>query len=285
MKRALLAAIALAVFVPSLVYAQDSPVRWERRNPPATPPITVFHSTQAANLATAETMRKGEWLVEISHRFLPPVSDGSSALWGLDGPVFNRLGLAYAVTDRVMVGVLRSNLTDNLELDAKARLFEGGRDAVPFMVGVMGGWAWNTEVPDSPEYDSNEGQAYAQLIVDALVGKRLALGVVPTYLYNPRIEDESATSAFVLGLNGQVYLSPMVSFLGEWVVSESRPGLEHDAGTFGIELETGGHFFKLVLTNTARMNPTQHLGGTPYAFSAHELRLGFNITRILSFGG
>jgi hypothetical protein len=248
-------------------------------------PITVFHSTQAANLTTAETLRKGEWLVEISHRFLPPVSDGSEALWGLDGPVFNRLGLSYAVTDRVMLGVVRSNLTDNVELNAKARLVEGGRNGVPFMVGAMGGLAWNTQLPDLPEYDGNERQAYAQLIVNALLGRRLAVGVVPTLLHNPRLEDATSKYTMAVGLNGQLYLSPGVSLLGEWVVSESRAGLEHDAGTFGIELETGGHFFKLVLTNTARMNPTQHLGGTPFAFSADQLKLGFNITRLLAFGG
>ena len=285
MRRTLAAGLALALLSPAVASAQDRPVRWERRGEPTAVPITVFHSTQAANLPTAETLRRGEWLVEISHRFQPPVSEGSDALWGLDGPVYNRLGLAYAATDRLMLGVLRSNLTDNLELNAKVRLVEGGGDAVPFMVGAMGGWAWNTELPDLPEYDGNESQAYAQLIVNALLGGRLAVGVTPAWLHNPRLEDTTADNAVVLGLNGQFYLSPGVSLLGEWVVSESRPGLEHDAGTFGIELETGGHFFKLILTNSARMNPTQHLGGTPFPFAANQLKLGFNITRLLAFGG
>ena len=285
MRRILAAGMLLALLTPTLASAQDRPVRWERRSEATQPPITVFHSTEAANLQTAETLRKGEWLVEVSHRFLPPVSDGSDALWGLDGPVFNRLGLAYAVSDRVMVGVLRSNLTDNVELNAKARLLEGGRDRVPFMVGAMGGLAWNTQLSDLPEYDGSERQAYAQLMVNALLGGRLAVGVTPTFLRNPRLEEATADNAVAVGVNGQLYLSSQVSLMGEWVVSEARPGLEHDAGTFGIELETGGHFFKLVLTNTARMNPTQHLGGTPFAFTADQLKLGFNITRLLSFGG
>ena len=214
MRRTLAAGLVLALLSPALASAQDAPVRWERRAAPTAVPITVFHSTQAANLPTAETLRKGEWLVEISHRFLPPVSDGADALWGLDGPVFNRLGLAYAVSDRVMLGVLRSNLTDNLELDAKVRLFEGGGDALPFMVGAMGGWAWNTELADLPEYDSNESQAYVQLIVNARLGGRLAVGVVPSWLHNPRLEDTTAESTVALGLNGQLYLSPQVSVLG-----------------------------------------------------------------------
>ena len=84
--------------------------------PPAADAQIIFHSPQSANLPTAETLQKGQWLFEISHRFFPPVSDGADALWGFDGPVINRLGLAYAASDRVMFGVLRSNLSDNLEI-------------------------------------------------------------------------------------------------------------------------------------------------------------------------
>lgn len=281
--RSAVAAAALLALWPALSAAQDRPTRWERRAEATVPPVTVFHATQSANLATAETLRRGEWLFEISHRFLPAVSDGAEALWGLDGPVFNRLGLAYAVSDRVMVGVLRTNLADNLEVNAKARVVEGGRESMPFMVALNGGVAWNTGLPTVDGLKDNESQAYAQVVVNVLVGERLALGVVPTFLRNPRVDDVEAANAFVLGLAGQFYLSPMVSLLGEWVVAEERPGLEHDAGTFGIEMETGGHFFKLILTNSARMNPTQLLGGTPFAFTPDEWRLGFNITRLLAF--
>ena len=69
----------------------------------------------------------------------------------------------------------------------------------------------------------------------------------------------------------------------EWIKSAPRSDLEFDSGTFGIELETGGHFFKILLTNQPRMNPTQFLGGTPFEFKADEWRVGFNVTRILAF--
>lgn len=283
MTRSLLVAAVAASLLPIHGHAQERPTRWQRSEEPTVPPVAVFHATQSANLATAETLRRGEWLFEISHRFLPAVSDGADALWGLDGPVFNRLGLAYAVSDRAMLGLLRTNLADNLELNAKVRVLEGGQASVPFMVALNGGVAWNTGLQDVDGFEDNEMQSYVQLVANALVGGKLALGVVPTLLHNPRVDDVDADNAFALGLNGQIYLSAQVSLLGEWLVSEERQGLEHDAGTFGLELETGGHFFKLVLSNSARMNPTQFLGGTPYAFEADEWRLGFNITRLLHF--
>jgi len=227
------------------------------------PPVSVFHSTQSANLPTAETLERGSWLFEISHRFQPPVSGGADALWGLDGPVVNRLALAYGITDRAMVGLVRSNLSDNLEAGAKLRLAEGGRDRTPFMLAVAGGVAWNTELPDLDGLEDNETQAYAQLILDVGPAPRLALGLVPTVVRNPRVADAGAATSLALGLHGQWYVADGTSLFAEWLVARGREDLEHDAGTLGVELETGGHFFKLVATNSTRMSPTQFLGGRP----------------------
>jgi len=243
----------------------------------------VFHSTVSANLPTAVLFPGGSWLFEISHRFDKAVSSGASDFWGLDGPAYNRLGLSFSPSDRVMLGVLRSNVDDNYELNAKVGVLSGGSRPFGPEVAVMGGVAWNTQVFEVDGAEDNEMQAYAQLIVNALVGDRLALGVVPTYLYNPRIEDFDKGSAFALGLNGQLYLTGAVSLIGEWLVSEKRDGQENDAATFGIELETRGHFFKLILTNQALLNPTQFLGGTSTKFEPNEWRFGFNIHRLLPF--
>ena len=240
--------------------------------------------TQSANLPTAETLRKGELLFEISHRFDRPFSSGSSTLWGLDGPVFMRLGLSYAATDRLMVGVIRSNLDDNLDLHGKLRLFEGGRDRVPAMVALAGGVAWNTETSELAGIENNEMQAYGELILNVRAGERVALGAVPALVHNPRLKDVQAENAFVLGLNGNVYLTSMFGLFGEWIVSGARQGLEHDTGSFGIELETGGHFFELMVTNSARPNPVQALVGSPTEFTPHEWRFGFNVTRLISLG-
>lgn len=243
----------------------------------------VFHSHQAANLPTAETLPSGSWLFEISHRFDTPFSDGASALWGLDGPVRNRLGLTYAPTGSLMLQLQRSNFEDNVDFNAKLSVFEGGAASLPVEVAVLGGVAWNTQVFETEGAEDNESQAYAQLVLNAMAGGRFALGVVPTWLHNPRILDVEAADAFVLGLNGQAYLTDSISFLAEWIVSEARAGLEHDPVTMGFEIETRGHFFKLLVTNQARMNPTQYLAGTPTSFAPDEWRFGFNITRLLPF--
>jgi hypothetical protein len=252
----------------------------------------VFRSVHAATLPTAEVLPRGSWLFEISHRFDLPVSDGADALWGFDGPVRNRLGLSYSVTDDLMLGVVRSNLQDNIELNAKLVPLVSSSAGATFKVGVMGGVAWNTEVFIDEGTEDNEMQAYAQLIVNAALGERIALGVVPSYLHNRRIRDTDAEGGWAIGLNGVVHATPAIGLLGEWIIT--KDGLDsgstlaqdiqaRDSGTFGIEITTRGHVFKIVLTNQPRMNQTQVLGGSIRDFEPDEWRPGFNITRLLPF--
>ncbi len=242
----------------------------------------VFHSVQSANLPTAVIMPQGSWLFEISHRFDSPFSNGGSDLWGLDGPAYNRLGLAYSVHDRAQLGILRSNVEDNTELNAKVGVWSGS-GGMPLEVAVMVGAALNTQVFEIEGAEDNEAQLYAQLLLNALLGDRFALGVVPTLLHNQRLRDVDAHQAIALGVHGQLYVSPSMSLLGEWLLAPEREGLEHDPATFGIEFQTRGHFFKLLVTNQARLNPTQFLAGTPTSFEPDEWRFGFNITRLLPF--
>ena len=263
------------------IAAQD--VRWQRSGQAARVPVTVFHSPQSANLPTAETLNRGEWQIEVSHRFQDPLSGGIDDLWGLDGSAWIRLGLTWAAADRVNLGLLRTNQNDNLEVNTKVRFAEGGRGSVPWMAALMGGVAINPQLGEAEGIDGREPQAYGELIVNALFGGKWAVGVVPALLYNPYYAETEKTTAVSVGLNTQVYVHRGVSLLAEWNVSKAHATVPHDAGTFGIELETGGHFFKLIATNSVKTDPTQFLAGTPVRFTPREWRFGFNITRLLAY--
>ena len=243
----------------------------------------VFQSHQSANLATTETLRGGNWLFEISHRFQAPVSDGSQAFWGIDGPAWIRLGLAFAPVDRVLIGVIRTNNEDNVELNGRFRFSETTFGSVPVHFAVATGGAWNTDPVITEGAGDNEFQFYAQFVANTLIADQVAIGISPTYLRNPRIRDEETYNTTSVGLYGQWYFTGAFSVLGEWIVSEEIPDFEHDTGTFGLEVRTRGHHFKLIATNQPAINPTQHLAGSPNPFALDQLRLGFNITRLLPF--
>jgi hypothetical protein len=249
----------------------------------ATAQDRIFESHQSANLPTTESLRGGNWLFEISHRFASPLSEGSQAFWGIDGPAWIRLGLAFAPVNGVLLGVIRTNNEDNVELNARARFLEAALGPVPVQVALTAGTAWNTDPILTQGAVDNEFQFYGQLVANTRVWESLALGLAPTYVRNPRIRDLDPENTVSLGVYGQWYLGDTFSLLGEWIFSEKIPDFEHDTGTFGVEIRTRGHHFKIVATNQPAINPTQHLAGSPNPFTLDELRLGFNITRLLPF--
>ena len=266
----------------------------------------VFASTQSATLPTAAGMDAGDILIEISHRF-GHLSDGASDLWGLDGFVLNRLGLAFAPHDHFAVGILRSNSMDNLEFNTRFAGLALDAATVPVEFAVQSGVAWNLQdeagddheghqhqilkdsdtgagARDEDVADANEMQAYAQVIANAMFADRLALGVVPTLLWNPRIQDHDTEATVSVGVNGQLYLDHRWSLFGEWILSQAREDQEYDSGSFGVEIRTRGHSFKLVVTNQHQMNPTHTLAGAAEDFlDPGSWRFGFNIQRTVRF--
>lgn len=237
----------------------------------------VFLSPHVANLPTATTLPVGGFQFEISHRF-DRISGGSEDLWGIDGPVVNRIGLSWAPSSRVLLSLLRTNFADNLDVGAKARLASGG-GSVPFAVAVKGGVALNTELPEIPGLEGNETQFYGQLVVNARFGDKLAVGVVPGVLANADIGAVDEVTTTNVGVYGQLYLTRRTSLLGEWVFTEETSDRPDDGGSFGVEMRVGGHFFKILVTNQVSLNPTQVLAGSASPFASDDLRFGFNITR------
>jgi len=262
---------------------QEPLVSWHRSEAAPTPPAPIFHATAVVDLPTAVTLDKGLWQFEISHRFIPPFSDGGDALYGLDGPVNMRIALGYAASDHLSVTLGRSNLYDNVDLQFKYGRIDVAEGTLPLQAAVQLGGAWSTDYPGLDAGDSHSFQFYAQVVANARIGRRLALGVVPSYLYNAILESSDTEQALTIGLQGQFYVNKLMSLLAEWNITDSGYYYKHDAASIGIELETGGHFFKIVATNSTRLNPSQFLMGTNANFAPDNWHLGFNITRLLKF--
>ena len=49
--------------------------------------------------------------------------------------------------------------------------------------------------------------------------------------------------------------------------------------SIGFDVETGGHFFHLFVTNSTRLNPSQYLVGAEDPFELETLKIGFGISR------
>lgn len=272
------------------VFAQP---KWKSSEEPVKTKLALFHATQTANFQTTESLDKGNWMYEISHRFTTPVNDGFDALWGFDGPAKIRFALGYGITEDLMVNFGRSNNTDNYDLQLKQKLFLFDSKILPSVISVVGGIALNTEVPANIDRSTTDGdnfQFYAQLVYNTMLfDKKLGIGIVPSYLYNSFIYAVDNQYSFTVGTYLHYYVNRMWSF---WIehnaivtgyqgrIRLDEIGKSYNTLSLGATLETGGHIFNFLVTNNARLNSSQFLVGADRSSSKKEgWRLGFGILR------
>ncbi len=270
--------IVILVAFPYILTAQD--IKWKRGST-VTPELELFHSTHVINLPTAETHQQGDFEFEVSHRFIPPIKEGYDAFWGLDGPANIRLALGYAPTDHLVVTLGRSNVNDNLDLQVKYKTFQIRHDIFPSLITINLGAAWNTQVGDRSKSDSRNFQYFAQLIYNTLIIEKIGIGLVPSYLYNSALTTKEVKYSFTMGTYFQYYVSSAWSVQIEWNPTVTGWRDSYNSVSAGIELETGGHFFKIFVTNNDLINMSQYLAGADKKFGDGEVRLGFMITRLL----
>jgi hypothetical protein len=257
--------------------AQD--IEWKRQ-PAAVPELALFHSTQVLDLPTAETLQKGDFQFEILHRFNLPVSTGYGQFYGLDGTVTMRIGLGYALTDHMLATLARSNREGNIELQYKYMAFEIPGDLFPVMISAQAGIAYNGKPVQEITDPSRKFQYFGQIIANTMIEKKFGIGLVPSYLYNAHIYCKDIQHSFTLGGYLQHYIWTRCSLILEYNATISGWRDQYDSIALGIEIETGGHFFKFSFGNSTALNMSQYLQGAPDKIDSNDWHLGFNITRL-----
>ena len=210
--------IVLFIFALTFINAQE--INWKKQEDAQPAVLNLFHSINAVNLPTAETLQRNEFEYEISHRFNKTV-DADKAYFGIDGPATIRMALSYAVTNDLMVTLGRSNQNDNIDFRIKYQAFHFAHETFPVLLALRAGGAWNTEVYEKVTNEEREltdtknFQYYGQAIFNTMIAKKVGIGIVPSYLYNSHIYCEDPEYSFTMGGYIQYYLSAMFSFFVE----------------------------------------------------------------------
>ena len=261
----------LVALLPALAGAQPS---WQA-SVPTEVRLELFSAIKTANYPTAETLSRGDFHYEISHRFSPPIDEGYKANFGFDGPANIRTSLSYGLSDRLMATLGRSNVLDNLDLQLQYHWLQFSHERLPAVVGLNVGMAWNTEMPAIVERNAaaaDNFQYFGQLIVNAMLDERLGIGLVPSYLYNSAIFSVETQYTFTLGTYVQYYFDDTWGVWLEYsptltgyqgILLPGEAGRSHNSLAWGLSIDTGGHTFYIFATNNTRLSPAQYLVGAP----------------------
>jgi hypothetical protein len=255
-------------------------------------PAYPFDGWKAINLPTTRTVDQGRWLFLISHRFNPKLSSGYDAFYGLDGSGIIYLSLGYAITDDFLVSLARSNAADNVELWSRYRFGQQGVGGWPLGLAVQGAANWVTEEPTVADRTSADAfKLTLQVPATMEITDGLGLGVIPGVVLNPVESVEGEDALITVGLATQWNFHHNLSLVAEWapiVSGYTRTttfgnDIRFDSWGAGLQIATGGHVFQIVVSNSVGLTGDQYLRGGDLDIRDGDMRLGFNIFRVIKF--
>jgi hypothetical protein len=280
----------LLLFVLSIttVVAQDDLLKELEGSVPEETVYTTstFKGTRLVNGQSVETKGKGALEFIFAHRF-GRVNDGLFELFGLD-QAYVRIGLEYGITDKLGVGIGRNSVDKTTDGYLRYKILQQstGKRNMPVTITGFGNMAIKTtprkEDAGFPITLEDRISYTGQLLIARKFSTAFSLQLMPTMVHKNTVDQQIENNdQFALGIGGRVKVSRSVSLTSEYYyrldVPEANP--YHNSFGFGVDIETGGHVFQIVLTNTRGLTERAFLTETTGDFFNGDLHLGFNITR------
>jgi hypothetical protein len=274
--------------LPLAVAAQDDLMKeLEQNEKKEVEPIEqTFKGTRLVNGQTVETKGAGELEFIFAHRF-GAINSGAYNLFGLD-EAYVRLGLEYGITNRLGAGFGRNSVDKTMDcyLRYKVLAQSKGAKTIPVTITAFANAAIRTSPKkEDATYDITfqDRLSYTgQLLIARKFNSFLSLQLMPTYVHKNTVDKTIENNdTYALGIGGRLKVSRSIALTSEYYYRLNTPANDpyYNSLGFGIDIETGGHVFQLVMTNTRGLTERAFLTETTGDFFKGNIHLGFNVTR------
>lgn len=280
----------LALALPALpVMAQDDLLSLLGQEEEGTDLVTAsFKTSRVINLHSLENTAKGVLDFKISHRF-NTVQNGLYDFFGLDGANL-RIGCDFGVTDRLSIGMGRSNYEKTYDGFAKFKLLRQskGQRNMPVTLALFGSAAIQTLKWADPNRDNHfSSRLYytGQVIVGRKFSDGFSLQLSPTIVHRNLVATlAESNDVYALGVGSRLKLTRRVSLNLEYIYvlpDQLAPGFKNSLSV-GFDIETGGHVFQLHFTNSRIMIEKGFVAETTGDWADGGIHFGFNISRVFT---
>ncbi|MBF4487559.1 DUF5777 family beta-barrel protein [Flavobacterium sp. CSZ] len=274
--------IPICLFLATVAYSQDDLLKdLDSTQVEESYSTATFKALQLVTLQTTKMAAKKEFYFVVSHRF-GSVKDGFDSFFGLDNAT-TKLGGIYGVTDWLSVSLSRHTLNKMYETGLKYRMM---RQNSNFPVDIVGYSVAdiNTflEKDQYPGLEFKHRMTYVQqLLISRKVNEKLSLELVPSFvhknLYNPAIERDNQ---FSFGGGGRYKITKRLSVNLEYMHNFDKPEFYKNPLSVGLDVETGGHVFQLIFTNSQSMSESGYLTNASGDWGKGDFFFGFNLYRV-----
>jgi hypothetical protein len=250
----------------------------------------TFKSTRVMNGHSIEKMPPGQLDFRISHRF-GALNTGPYEFFGLDQSSIH-FALEYGIFKWLMAGIGRGTYEKTFDGFAKftiLRQSEGAR-VMPVSVSALSSVAvtsvkWSD--PGRTNYFSSRLSFIQQLLVARKLNQSLSVQIAPTFVHRNLVSTElDHNDLYAIGAGGRIKLTKRISFNAEYYYVANRSPYSgqttYDPLSVGFDIETGGHVFQLIFTNSLAMIEKGFIGETTGSWAKGDIHFGFNISRVFT---
>lgn len=250
----------------------------------------TFKTTRLVNGHSIENTGKGVLDFRISHRF-GALDGGISTFFGLDN-ANTRIGFDYGITDWLSIGYGRSTYEKEYDGFIKAKLLrQADVKGSPISLSYVGAaYIKSMKSPTLPQqgqeyYFSNRVAYMNQLLIARKMSQSISLQLMPTHLhYNLVPTKAEPNDVIAIGGGGRVKVSNRIAINVEYyytLPSNQLDGAKNSL-SLGMDIETGGHVFQLMLSNAIAMTERAFIGQSTSDWTKGGIHFGFNISRVFT---
>ncbi|MDZ4757883.1 MAG: DUF5777 family beta-barrel protein [Bacteroidota bacterium] len=263
-------------------------------NEKADPVSGMFKGNRLVNGHTTETVAKQHLDYKIHHRF-GRVNEGPYQFFGIDNAQMF-MGFDYGVTDKLTMGIGRSNENKTFTGLLKYKIMTQtgkGRNSKSISMTWLSNMGYFTKKWSELGLDARKNFATSrmsfthQLLVARKFSSKMSLQLMPTFFHqNLVIAADEPNDLYIMGVGGSFRINRSTRFNVEYypVLNRYKNSTTTNPLSIGFDIETGGHVFQLVLSNSRGMVENIFLPSTAGKWTKGDLYFGFNILRYFKLG-
>ena len=250
----------------------------------------TFKSTRVMNGHSVERMPPGQLDFRIFHRF-GKLNSGLYEFFGLDQSSIH-LSLEYGILKWLMIGIGRGTYEKTFDGFTKFTILRqsSGARNMPVSVSALSSVAVTSVKwpdPDRTNYFSSRLSYVQQLLVARKVNQSFSVQIAPTFVHRNLVSTElDPNDLYAIGAGGRMKLTSRISFNAEYYYTVNQRSYMsqtvYNPLSVGFDIETGGHVFQLIFTNSLAMIEKGFIGETTGSWKKGDIHFGFNISRVFT---
>lgn len=245
----------------------------------------TFSTSRVGLAQSVLTTPKGEFHIIVLHRF-SDISGDVKQFFGLDNAI-TRLGFEYGIFDCLSAGIGRSlAYTQTYDFSLKAGILKQNESNIPLSISWYLSVLENTT--QSIEWTGHDSFGSRLSVVNQLIMARnqgiFSFQVSPMWLHsNYEFRKNSSLDIFALDLDSRIRLGEKLGIIAEYIpILTKEDFTKTNPFTIGLDINTGGHQFQLILSNSQGTNEKTILTDTFGSWSKGHIYFGFNLTRVFN---